>query len=194
MIVETERLLLREFDEDDWPAVLAYQSDPRYLRYTSWHERSEAEVRAFVERFRDWQRETPRTRFQLAVVLRSEGRLIGNCGIRIVEPTARGAETGYELDPRYWGRGYATEAAGAMLAFGFEQLGLHRVAAECVAENAALARVLEKLGLRREARLVEQRWMKGRWWDTLLYAILDREWHARPPGAATGTRGGAGPA
>jgi len=194
VIVETERLLLREFAEEDWSAVLAYQSDPRYLRYTPWHERTEAEVRAFVDRFRDWRGETPRTRFQLAVVLRGEGRLIGNCGIRIIDPAARGAETGYELDPRYWGRGYATEAAGAMLAFGFEELGLHRVAAQCIAENAASVRVMEKLGMRREGRLVEEQWMKGRWWDRLLSAILDWEWRARVAGAAATAGGSAGSA
>jgi RimJ/RimL family protein N-acetyltransferase len=173
----TERLLLREFVEEDWPAVLAYQSDPRYLRYYAWTERAEADVRAFVRAFLDWQAERPRARYQLAITLREGGRLIGNCGVRVQNAAARRAEIGYEIAPAQWGQGYATEAARAMLAFSFAELGLHRISAWCVAENVASARVLEKLGLRLEGRLREQEWMQGRWWDTLLYAILEGEWH-----------------
>jgi len=184
MLLTTDRLLLREFEEGDWEAVLAYQSDQRYPRHDAWRERAEEDARRFVRMFIDWQREEPRRRFQLAIVPRGEGRLIGNCGVRVTSAAAREAEIGYELDPRGWGRGYATEAARAMLAFGFGTLRLHRVTARCLAENVASARVLERLGLRQEGRLREHEWIEGRWRDTLLYAILDREWRlqARPAG------------
>ncbi len=178
MILMTERLMLREFEEADWPAVLAYQSDPRYLRYYHWTGRTEQDVRAFVKMFLAQREEQPRTKFQLAIILPDAGRLIGNCGIRMKVPDAREAEIGYELDARYWGRGYATEAAGAMMAFGFGDLGLHRVSASCITENQASAHVLEKLGLRQEGQLRENEWMKGRWWDTSLYGILEHEWRA----------------
>ncbi len=179
----TDRLLLREFVAADWRAVRAYQSDPRYLRFYEWEERSEADVRAFVAMFIGYRRERPRQKFQLAIVLPESGELIGNCGIRVRDPAAREADIGYELDPRYWGRGYATEAARAMLAHGFGPLGLHRITAECLAENSASAHVLEKIGMRREGHLREHVWMKGRRWDTLLYAILAHEWRdtARRP-------------
>lgn len=180
MMLTTERLLLREFAEDDWQAVLAYQSDPRYLRSSSWTHRTEEDAREFVRRFIAWREEQPRAKFQFAIVLPEEGRPIGNCGLRMAAPDARQADIGYELDPRHWGRGYATEAAHALLAFGFGELGLHRAWAQCLAENAASARVLEKLGMRREGHLRENEWFKGRWWDTLLYAILDREWRTEP--------------
>lgn len=177
MELTTGRLILREFEEDDWPAVLAYQSDPRYLRYYEGTGRTEEEVRAFVRMFIEQQAERPRRRFQLAVALREGGRPIGNCGIR-TDPERREGDIGYELDARHWGRGYATEAARAILAFGFGELGLHRVWAACVLENTGSARVLEKLGMRREGHFREHEWMQGRWWDTLIYAILDREWRA----------------
>lgn len=176
MILTTDRLLLREFEERDWPAVLAYQSDPRYLRYYAWTHRTAEEVRAFVQMFVDQQAEQPRLKFQLAVVLRTEDRLIGNCGIRVNNPDVREANIGYELAPQYWGCGYATEAARAILAFGFEELQLHRIWSWCIAENVASARVLEKLGMRCEGHLREHEWMKGRWFDTLLYALLDHDW------------------
>ncbi len=176
MILSTPRLILREFVADDWPAVLAYQSDPQYLRYYPWTERTAADVERFVAGFVAQQHEEPRTRFQLAIILRSEERLIGNCGIRLEAAGATKAEIGYELAPAYWGRGLATEAAHAIVDFGFRVLALHRVSAWCIAENSASTRVLEKLGLRQEGRVRESEWMKGRWWDTLLYGILDREW------------------
>ncbi len=179
MTIDTPRLILRDFVEEDWRAVLAYQSHPLYLRYNHWETRSEAEVREFLAMFLGQQHQHPRIRFQLAATLRSDGRLIGNAGVRMPYADARQGEIGYEFAPEHWGQGYATEAAGAMLRYGFEVLRLHRVQANCVAENVASARVLEKLGMQREGRLRENEWFKGRWWDTLLYAILDREWRAR---------------
>ena len=175
MQIETERLVLREFGEDDWRAVLEYQRDPLYLRYYSWEDRSEADARAFVEMFREWQWELPR-RFQLLIVYRENDELIGNCGIRRKPDNEWEADIGYELSPRYWGCGYATEAARAMVDFGFRHLGLRRISSWCIADNVASARVLERLGFTQEGRLRRNEFFKGRWWDTLLYALLAEEW------------------
>ena len=180
MILTTKRLVLREFEEKDWAAVLTYQSDPLYLRYYPWTHRTEQDVREFVQKFLAQREEEPRMKFQLALTLAQDGQLIGNCGIRMKTPAAREADIGYELDPRHWGRGYATEAASKLLSFGFRDLRLHRIWAWCIAENVASARVLEKIGMRQEGHLRENEWMKGRWWDTLLYAILEHEWQVQP--------------
>ena len=83
MILETERLILREFVAEDWPTVMAYQSEPDYLRHYEWVERTEEEVQAFVQRFLEWQAERPRLRYQLAISLPGEARPIGNCGVRL---------------------------------------------------------------------------------------------------------------
>lgn len=191
MIVCTPRLVLREFEEEDWQAVLAYQSDPRYLRYYPWTMRTPEDVRAFVAMLIGWRDASPRTKYQLAITLRPEGTpagdeqgpgaLIGAVGVRKPEQDATTAEMGYELAPDRWGRGYATEAAAAMVRFAFVDLGLHRVTANCIAENAASARVMQRLGMRCEARLRETDWFKGRWWDSFIYGILDREWWALHP-------------
>jgi RimJ/RimL family protein N-acetyltransferase len=92
---------------------------------------------------------------------------------------ARDADIGYELDPHYWGHGYAIEAARAIMEFGFAELLLHRIWAKTNADNTGSIRLLEKLGMRQEGRLREKEYFKGRWWDTLIYAILDREWEER---------------
>ncbi len=183
--LSTARLVLREFAADDWRAVQAYQSDPRYLRYYEWTERPERDVREFVGRFIAQQSEQPRTRYQLAIVLKDDGGLIGNCGIRMDAPGATEADVGYELAPEQWGRGYASEAARAIVAFGFDALRVHRICAACVADNVASAHVLEKLGMQLEGRLRDHRHYKGRWWDTLVYAILEHEWRAAQAAAIT---------
>jgi RimJ/RimL family protein N-acetyltransferase len=175
----TERLILREFNESDWPEVLAYQSDPRYLRYYEWTERTPEAAREFVRVFLAQQQEHPRLKFQLAITLRSDGRLIGNCGLRLASADAREGDLGYELSPQYWGRGYATEAARAIVDFGYGELRLHRIWSWCIAENVASARVLDKLGMRLEGRLREKEYFKGQWWDTLLFAVLEHEWRAQ---------------
>ena len=192
MIVCTPSLILREFEEGDWKAVYAYQSDPRYLRYYQWMTRTPEDVRAFVAMLIGWREASPRHKYQLAITLRVQeptksdrdvgapdsGPLIGAVGVRKPDPDATGAEMGYELVPAYWGQGYATEAASAMLRFAFVDLALHRVSGNCIAENVASARVMERVGMCLEGRLRETDWFKGRWWDSLLYGILDREWRA----------------
>lgn len=188
MILTTKRLVLREFEEEDWQAVLTYQSDPRYQRYYPWTSRTEQDARMYVQRLLAQREEEPRTKFQLAITLASNGQLIGNAGIRMSTPEAWEADIGYELDPRFWGYGYATEVADTLLTFGFQTLRLHRIWAWCIAENRGSAHVLEKIGMQQEGRLRENRWMKDRWWDTLLYAILEHEWQARHSPQSEGAR------
>jgi ribosomal-protein-alanine N-acetyltransferase len=79
------------------------------------------------------------------------------------------------LTRRYWGQGYATETGKALLTFGFDGLGLHRIFATCDPANVPSAHVLEKIGMQREGRIREHKWAKRRWRDSLLYAILDYE-------------------
>ena len=176
MELTTSRMILREFVFEDWPAVLAYQSNPRYLRYTPWDGRSAADVQAFVQCFVDYQKQEPRAKFQLALTLTLDGRLIGTCGLRKAAADSQEAEIGCELAPEFWRQGYAEEALRAVLAFGFDGLKLHRIWASCIAENGAAVRLVETLGLRLEGRFRERTRLKDRWQDELVYAILDREW------------------
>ena len=158
--------------------MLAYQRDPRYLRLYPWTYHTEADVRDFVQEFVDQQTEQPRRKFQLAITLSEGGQVIGNCGIRRKPGNDWEADVGFELAPEYWGRGFATEAALAIVSFGFRKLELHRISSWCIADNAASARVLENVGLRPAGRLRENEYFKGRCWDTLIYGLLETEWRA----------------
>jgi ribosomal-protein-alanine N-acetyltransferase len=184
MLLQTERLVLREFTEVDWPAVLAYHSTPGYQRFYPEIGCTEAGARAFVSRFLQWQQEEPRSKYQWAVVLRRQARLIGTCGLRKSAPHSPEGEIGCELAPQHWGRGYTAELSGPLLRFGFEELGLHRIYAHCIAENTAAVYWAEKLGMRQEGRLRENVYVRGQWHDTLVYSILRQEW-CNPESAST---------
>ena len=176
MKLETERLILRDFVEEDWHAMLAYNSDPLYLRYNDSKEATQERAQEFIGWFLAQQKQEPRIKFQLAITLKSNHLLIGNCGVRMDEVNSVEANQGYELDPKHWNNGYATEAARTIGDFGFTRFGVHRISADCIAENTGSIHVLEKLGMKLEGRLREHKYFKERWWDTLIHAILADEW------------------
>ena len=176
MILKTDRLILRDFIEDDWRRINEYRLDQRYLKYYPDETVTEASSRGFVRMVMGWATEFPRLKFQLAILRASDGILVGNCGVRTTSETNREAEFGCELDPGAWQQGYATEAGRAILKFAFESLAMHRVWSRTIAENHAAVRVAERLGMHLEGCLRESSFMKGRWWDNRVYAILEQEW------------------
>jgi ribosomal-protein-alanine N-acetyltransferase len=175
-IIQTGRLVLRDLQEDDWQAVNSYASDPEVVRYMDWGPNTEDDTKIFIQRSIANQKERPRRDYTLALVLKPDDRLIGGCGIRVSDPDNREGWIGYCLNRHFWGQGYATETAQGLLRFGFDRLDLHRIFATCDPENVASARVLEKVGMKREGHLRERKWAKGKWRDSLMYAILDHEW------------------
>jgi ribosomal-protein-alanine N-acetyltransferase len=179
VIIESERLILREFEESDWQAVHDYASDPKVVRYMDWGPNTEEETRSFINRSISYQEQEPRRNYTLAITLRLDSTLMGGCGIYITDPENRKGWLGFCLNRRFWGQGYATETAEALLTFGFEKLGLHRIFATCDPHNIASAHILEKINMQLEGRLRENKWAKGKWRDSLIYAILESEWKKR---------------
>jgi [ribosomal protein S5]-alanine N-acetyltransferase len=116
---------------------------------------------------------------RVAVERVSDGAFIGWCSVTRWSPDYRSASMGYCLDDAAWGRGYATEAARALLVWAFGTLDLNRVQAETDTRNAASARVLEKLGFVREGTLREDCVVNGEVSDSWVYGLLRREW--QPP-------------
>lgn len=177
-----ERLILRDFVRRDFRHALAYRSDPEVARYMLTHR---PEIRELTMR---WLRRTilegqrrPRTHYTLAIEVRGEGRVIGQIGIGpgddYPEPGELGV--GYMLARSAWGGGYATEAARAMVDFGFRELGARLVSAWCSAANPASARVLEKAGLRLALR-EEGVWPKtGERMVSLKYSLSREAWQER---------------
>jgi RimJ/RimL family protein N-acetyltransferase len=179
-IITTERLLLRDFRREDSESVHEYAVDPEVFRYMPWGPNSDDETRAFIERAIASSLEEPRLKFELAVTLRRDGRLIGGGGIRVSDLSIRSADMGYCLRRDAWGEGVGTEVARGLIEFGFARLGVHRIWATCDTENARSAHVLEKAGMTLEGTMREDTWLRGQWRSSRLYSILENEWN---PGA-----------
>jgi RimJ/RimL family protein N-acetyltransferase len=175
--LRTERLLLRPFAAGDFDAVLAMQADAGVVRYLYWDPRTADEVREVLARkSRCRALERPGDNLAFAVVLDATGEVVGDCGLQWHDNDYRQGEVGFIVHPEHQGRGYATEAARAVLRIGFEEVGLHRIVGRSEARNVGSARVLERLGMRREAHLIENEYVKGEWQSELVYALLAREW------------------
>jgi RimJ/RimL family protein N-acetyltransferase len=175
--IETRRLLLRDFDDGDFAAVHAYASDPEVTRFMFYGPRDAAETREYLREMRRSREVRPRAAFELAIVRRDDARLIGACDLTL-EP-AREADLGFILAREAWGCGYASEAALALLEAGFADLRLTRIFATCDVDNLASARVMERIGLRRQGILRRHREAKGRWWDMILFDLTALEWRTR---------------
>jgi RimJ/RimL family protein N-acetyltransferase len=146
-------------------------------RYLYWAPESEDEVRAALARkIECTEIAAEGEALVLAVVLRATDEVVGDVILEWVSEPHEQGEIGYIIHPDHAGRGYATEACAPLLRIAFEDLRLHRVVGRVEARNTASARVLEKLGMRLEAHLVESEFVKGEWQSELVYAILAREW------------------
>jgi RimJ/RimL family protein N-acetyltransferase len=176
----TPRLLLRHFTADDLEPFMAMHSDAEVVRYVPYPPLSRDEA---IERLRSIATmtaiddESPNLR--LAVVLPDTGELIGDVSIWSSQRDRWQAEIGFVVNPGFHGQGYASEAAAELLRIGFEEAGLHRITANCDARNTPSSRVMERIGMRREAHFRQSSFEKGEWVDELEYGILADEWRAR---------------
>lgn len=177
--LETERLFLRPLCPQDGAAMFRYRSDPKVSRYQNWEPSTVSEVDAFIARMMALESNTPGTWYQLAISRRATGDLIGDCGLRFPIERDHEAEFGISLAPEFHGMGYATEAVEAVFGYLFETLGKHRVFGSVDPRNHASLRLMERIGLRREAHFRESLWCKGEWADDVIYAMLRREWEGR---------------
>jgi RimJ/RimL family protein N-acetyltransferase len=175
--LETDRLVLRPYEAGDLGAYHAIRSQPEVVRYLYDDPLTIEKAREKVERLvKSRALEAEDDWLAAAITVRESGAFVGDVAFHWVSVQHRTGEIGFVLDPRHQGHGYATEAARALLDWGFGTFGLHRIIGRTEARNSASARVLERLGMRLEAHLVENEWVKDEWQSELVYAILDREW------------------
>ena len=186
--IETERLLLRPLTAADLDDLMALHSREDVARYLYLEAGDTAAIRdSFESKLGDTSLEDEGERLSLAAVRREGGPVIGEVTLWWRSRKHASGEVGFVFHPDHGGSGLATEAAAVMLDIGFRDVGLHRIIGRCDARNEPSARLMERLGMRCEARLLENEWVKGEWTDELSYAILDREWNGlRPPRAPDG--------
>lgn len=181
MQIRTPRLILRELRMDDYEAIRAFESDPVVALYEG-DVPDAANTRWRLEGALEFAAETPRVRFKLGITAPPADRVIGRISLTRVNAAIGEWEIGWTMLPAEWGKGYATEAARGMLGYTFNVLAAHRLTAFCHVDNLASVRVMEKLGMTREGRLRETRWIQNAWVDELVYAILEHEFFQQPGG------------
>lgn len=169
MELVTERLRLREFVAKDHEAVHRYASDPEVTLYMEWGPNDLQATKVFLDEADRSASRYPRSRYALAVVRRDRNELIGSVELQVASEQSGQGTLGYVLARSSWGHGYATEAATALLRYGFDELGLQTISATCDPENTSSAAVLQKIGMRQERYLHHHVYARGEWRDRLLF-------------------------
>jgi RimJ/RimL family protein N-acetyltransferase len=173
--IDTPRLLLRPLRAADATDLLPMLSDAVAMTY--WSHPPVADLAGATEMvMADLEASALGTAVFWAMVSKTSGSAIGKCTLFQYSEQNRRAEIGYVLDRRYWGQGLASEAAIAIIDFSFNQLGLHRIEADCDVDNAPSIGLLEKLGFRREG-VFPQRWrVYDKWQDSQMLGLLAPDW------------------
>jgi RimJ/RimL family protein N-acetyltransferase len=177
--VTTKRLVLRRWTPDDLDDLYAYQSLPEVARYLYRPPLTREQCAQSLARRAAgtaWAEAGDDVVF--AVCRAGEPGVVGEVVLKLADARARQAEIGWIFHPAHGGRGYATEAARAAASLAFTDLGVHRLFARLDVLNTPSVRVCERLGMRREAHLVENDLDGDRWGSEYVYAVLAREWQA----------------
>jgi RimJ/RimL family protein N-acetyltransferase len=173
--IVTERLVLRKFTPDDIPDVLGFASQSSVAKVTSRRiQATEEGVRKYIDLQNSYQPFEKDKVFKVAIKRKEDGKVIGLLGL-ICQDHGQG-EMGRALGVEYRGRGYATEAARALMDYGFDSLGLHRIHADTSTDNLASWRMMKRLGMRREGLLRGAVYEEGKWVDRYVYGMLADEW------------------
>ena len=174
--LETARLIIRPFKDSDLESFLDYRADPEIERYQGWGEFTREDARRFIDSQRGHTPGIPGNHTQIAIELKATGAMIGDLYLNVLADEPRQANLGYSLATEHQGQGYATEAVSAFLDYVFQSLDLHRVMATVDCDNERSIALLERIGMRREAHLIQSWYSNGKWSDEYKYAILQREW------------------
>lgn len=158
---------------EDELGFVAISQDAKYQRFYDDKDCDPNKYRELTHLFIEQAQEKPRKAFQLAVELKQTSEFIGTVCLRLESDNQ--ASMGCGLSRHHQGRSLMQEAVMAVANFGFNELKVHRVYAETISENRAAIKLCEQLGMRREALFREHRYFKGRWWDTVVLAMLRSE-------------------
>lgn len=174
--LQTPRLQLRRFLDNDFAAYAAYHCRPDVYRFLYMAAPQGDEL---MTQFTDVLRapfEKDGDVFRLAVTRQEDGLIVGEVLLKIASFASLQLEVGYIFNPHYAGQGYAAESVRAMLTWGFESAGAHRIFARLDALNTASFKLVERLGMRKEAHLIQNDRFEGVWGDEFIYAMLQSEW------------------
>ena len=170
---ETERFLFRKFNENDFPVIFAWHSSCENMGFRRDGIKSESDTRKYMKYIIGEADAVECKNFWFAVERKADKKLVGE-GIILDVPEK--PELGWLVDKNFWGQGYGTEIGSGLLQYAFERLNSRRVIAACHVENHASYKLMEKMGMRREAHFKKEKFYGDKWCDRFQYAILQEEW------------------
>jgi RimJ/RimL family protein N-acetyltransferase len=160
---------------NDKKSILNYHSDYDANKYQGWIPKNLADVEVFIEKLATHTNQTNKW-YQLAIIEKNSGLMIGDIGIHLLETGSQQVEIGYTLDKHHQKKGYAAEALKRVIDFIFCDLNKHRISASIDPRNTNSIRLLEKIGFRKEAHFLKSLYLNGEWVDDVIYALLSHEW------------------
>ncbi len=177
MILETDRLLLKELTWNDLDNIFAFHSLEAVAKFnTIGIPKNKDVTRGIILGAIEDKANALRSIYGWSIRLKEHNLFIGEAGMSSSNNRFLRGEIHYHLHPDHWGEGYATEVAKELIKFGFEQLELHRIEAGVATDNIGSIRVLEKAGLSREGIRRKILPIRGKWYDNYMYAILDEDY------------------
>lgn len=177
MQLETDRLILQELSWDDLEDIFKFHSHPEVARYNTIGIPADKEVtKGIIRGAIEDQVNKPRSKYGWTVRLKSNNQFIGESGMSASNNRFKRGEIHYHIAFEHWGKGYATEVAKRLIAFGFDTLKLHRVEAGVATNNPGSIKVLEKSGMLREGLRRKILPIRGDWYDNYMYAILEDDY------------------
>jgi RimJ/RimL family protein N-acetyltransferase len=174
--ITTSRLVLRRLAPADWKDLLELMADEEFFHYQDGVPLDEDSVLRWLESDVHVKLTTPDQPFYLAIQLQDGGKLIGYLSLTFSDLQRLLVTFNIGLNRSFQRKGFALEAAEAVLGFCFEGLKLHRFAGWCDSRNTAACRLLEKVGMRREGEFLKNRWLHGEWTNSIWYALLEEEY------------------
>jgi len=172
----TNRLRLWQIVPGDAESLFAIRSDYETMKFFGREPHETLDETKDVIRQTE-ERYTRKEALRWGITLRGEDRLIGSCSLFHLDEGFHRAETGYELNRAFWGKGIMTEAMSAILTFGFSELGLHRIEANIDIANERSKNLLLKLGFTYEGNLRQRFLFRGKFEDEHYFGLLNHEWH-----------------
>ena len=175
VIYETDRLYIRDFKPDDFDEFHKLVQNSDIYKYMPWGPNSEEDTKNFIQMSIEQGSKEPRKSFDVPIILKETHLIVGCIGIRVSSSLHKKADIGYWIKRDLWGQGFAKEAALGLLSFGFQKLKMNKIYATADPNNPASIRVLEKIGMVKEGYLKEDMYIQGKYRDSVLMAILKKE-------------------
>jgi len=174
--LESERLLLRNLEDNDMDDFLSYRSNPDVTRYQGFDAYDRETASEFITSQKEIEFGVPGQWLQLGIIDKKSNQLIGDCAVKLDKHDPRIAEMGCTISPAFQHKGFAKETLVTLMRFLFDVQEVHRIEETTDAENISSIKLLEALGFRKEGHFFENIWFKGKWGSECLYAMLRSEW------------------